>query len=207
MINKDNSYNDGITYNEMENDRKRNDKYGKVIDDRRRAMMTGSFSNMKAWVYQTRKQGVPDQTPRDYTNGLIDEEMKKLLEKGPKHVVITLKPDFYEMHEMYRKMERIMTGRWYMFCKINKYNDNEREKRWNELEEILNNEIADDDEYDNPHIPKQFKEKNDNIPCNNQIILEFLREFRKIWFNMENMLNIKNIYASCKKIVDRDKNE
>ena len=70
--------------------------------------MIGSFNKMKAFVYQSKNKGVPDQTPRDYTNGMVGKETLKLLEKGPKHVIITTTPDFYEMHEMYGKMERIM---------------------------------------------------------------------------------------------------
>ena len=75
------------------------------------------------------------------------------MEKGPKHIVVSLQPDLLEMHEMYRKMERILKGRWYAFKKINKYGKESKQKLLENLDTILNTATTDNDDYSNPNSP------------------------------------------------------
>ena len=123
IVNKNNIQKDGITYNNKDDNLISNKKYPKQVDDRRHSLLFGRFGDMKSWVYKSKNQGVPDQSPRNYTDTKLTQDEIDLLSKGPKHIVITTQPDFYEMHEMFRKMERIIKGRWYAFRKINKYSE------------------------------------------------------------------------------------
>ena len=136
-----NNNQNGIVYNENWRDLVDNKAYDKTVNDRRKTTMYKRFSEMKAWVYQTRNTGAPKQDPRDYTNEGISEQMKSLLSMGPKHVSITLMPDIYEMYELYTKMDRIMKGRFYAFCKINKYSNELKMKRKEEIEQIIANTV------------------------------------------------------------------
>ena len=130
-----------------------------------------------------------------------------LLAKGPKYVVTSLVPDLYEMHEMYRKMERIIKGRWFAFCKIKKYHHNAKSQRLDDLNKILSSTITDNDDYDNPYVPPKFKAKKDDMPCSNNVIIEFLSAFKTFWFDKNNWLDIKRIIYSSKQILKRDSNE
>ena len=207
IINKNNIQQDGILYNTNINDSISSNKYSKQVDDRRKSLLFGGFSDMKSWVYKSKNQGVPDQTPRNYTDTKSTKEETEHLSKGPKHVVITTQPDFYEMHEMYRKMERIVKGRWYAFRKINKYSELDKQKQLDELDNILSSTLMDDDDYDNPLIPPKYRNKKDDIPCDNNILQEFLTQFKQLWFDKENWLDFKNIISSCKQISHRDQHE
>ena len=102
---------------------------------------------------------MPDQSPRNYTNYKLSRDEINLVSKGPKDIVIPEGSDFYEMHAMYRKMV--------FFLSINKYNDKYKLKQLQELDKILNCEINDNYDYDNPLIPPNFRDKNDNIRCDN----------------------------------------